>query len=81
MMARGRSNPFIQFAIAKETIMSISTIKRLLILCVIGLGLFALAGLHSARVGAAPLHQTSCTLPATVTTAAELSSCITAAAR
>ncbi|MCB9009759.1 MAG: tandem-95 repeat protein [Ardenticatenaceae bacterium] len=53
--------------------------KRLLIICILGLSLFALAGLHPARVGAAPLRQTGCTLPATVTTADQLYDCITAA--
>ncbi|MCA9946919.1 MAG: hypothetical protein KC449_25735, partial [Anaerolineales bacterium] len=59
--------------------MSMTTMKRLLIICILGLSLFALAGLHPARVGAAPLRQTGCTLPATVTTADQLYDCITVA--
>lgn len=64
--------------------MSSSTMKRLTLICVLGLGLLALAGMHPARVGAAPnsaaatasLLRQSCTLPATVTTEAQLADCI-----
>ncbi|MCB0104919.1 MAG: hypothetical protein KDE53_03405, partial [Caldilineaceae bacterium] len=59
--------------------MRIFTVKRLLLFCILGLALLAFAGLQPTRVGAAPLVQTSCTLPATVTTANQLSDCITAA--
>ena len=64
----------------KGPMMSISTLKqRLLIACVLCLGLLAYAGIQPIRVDAAPLLQQSCTLPATVTTATELADCITAA--
>lgn len=56
--------------------MSIASMKRLILFCVLGLGLLAFAGMQPARVDAAPLHQASCTLPATVTNADELYSCI-----
>ncbi len=67
--------------------MSVANMKRLMIFWVLGLGLLAFGGMHPARVGAAPdaapapapLRDTSCTLPATVTTATELADCITAA--
>ncbi|MEZ4709298.1 MAG: tandem-95 repeat protein [Caldilineaceae bacterium] len=55
------------------------TMKRLLLICLLGLVLPALAGLHPAPVEAAPVAQASCTLPATVTTANQLYNCITAA--
>ena len=59
--------------------MGIFIMKRLLLIGILGLGLFALAGLPPTHVSAAPLAQASCTLPATVTTADQLYDCITAA--
>ena len=64
--------------------MSIATMKRRMIFWLLGLGLLTLTGLHPAAVASSaapppPLRQTSCTLPATVTTADELYDCITAA--
>ncbi|MCA9997568.1 MAG: right-handed parallel beta-helix repeat-containing protein, partial [Anaerolineales bacterium] len=79
MNVQTRHNPNLQAIATKETIMSLAIMKRLLIICIFSLGLFALVGLQPARVSAAPLLQTSCTLPATVTTATQLANCITAA--
>ena len=59
--------------------MNIFAMKRLILICVLGLGLLAFAGMRPAHATAAPLRQASCTLPATVTTADELYDCIIAA--
>ncbi|MCO5198331.1 MAG: hypothetical protein M9941_11370 [Anaerolineae bacterium] len=56
-----------------------STMKRLTMICILGLGLLAYTVIFPDRVGAAPQIPQSCTFPATVTTAAELADCITTA--
>ncbi|MCO5195749.1 MAG: right-handed parallel beta-helix repeat-containing protein, partial [Anaerolineae bacterium] len=53
--------------------------KRLTMICILGLGLLAYTVIFPDRVGAAPQIPQSCTFPATVTTAAELADCITTA--
>ncbi|MCO5206950.1 MAG: hypothetical protein M9928_18215, partial [Anaerolineae bacterium] len=53
--------------------------KRLTMICILGLGLLAYIGIFPDRVAAAPQIPQSCTLPATVTTTTELADCITAA--
>ncbi len=59
--------------------MNTISMKRLVLFCLLGLSLLASAGMNPARVAAAPLLQSGCSLPATVTTADELSDCIAAA--
>ena len=56
-----------------------STMKRLTMICILGLGLLAYIGIFPDRVAAAPQIPAKLHPPATVTTTTELADCITAA--